>query len=93
MFQDYYQILEIEFGANSEQIKSAFKKQAMKWHPDKNLDKDTTEIMQAINEAKLILLDPEARAKYDKEYLKFIYEKQRRANNNQKFRYCSSWSI
>jgi curved DNA-binding protein CbpA len=46
------------------------------------LDKDNTGIMQAINEAKLILLDPEARAKYDKEYLKFVHEKQKRANNN-----------
>lgn len=71
MFVDYYEILEIDFAASPEEIKIAFKKQALKWHPDKNPGKDTTELMQLINEAKLILLDTEARERYNKEYLLF----------------------
>lgn len=71
MFHDYYSILEIEFGASIEEIRSAYKKQAIKWHPDKNNGKDTLNQMQLINEAYLILKDSDARILYDKEYLKF----------------------
>jgi curved DNA-binding protein CbpA len=71
MFIDYYKILEIEITASSEEIKAAFKKQAIKWHPDKNPDNDTTLKMQVLNEAYLILKDPEARKLYDIEYIKF----------------------
>jgi len=71
MFVDYYALLEVDVNASSAEIKAAFKRQAMKWHPDKNPGVDTTEIMQKINEAKLMLLDSEARVRYDKEYLRF----------------------
>lgn len=71
MFKDYYIILEIDISATDNEIKSAFKKQALKWHPDRNLGKDTTSKMQEINEAKLILLDVEARERYNKEYYRF----------------------
>lgn len=71
MFKDYYAILEIDISASPEEIKAAFKKQALKWHPDKNAGGDTTAIMQDINEAKLILLDSEARNRYNVEYKKF----------------------
>jgi curved DNA-binding protein CbpA len=71
MFHDYYSILEIEFGASIEEIRSAYKKQAIIWHPDKNNGKDTLNQMQLINEAYLILKDTDARILYDKEYLKF----------------------
>lgn len=71
MFKDYYLILEIEPSATLEQIKIAFKKQAVKWHPDRNPNLDTTKQMQEINEAYLILKDGEARSRYDIEYNKF----------------------
>ncbi|MCB9188116.1 MAG: DnaJ domain-containing protein [Flavobacteriales bacterium] len=71
MFKDYYDILKIEYSSTPKEIKLAFKKQALKWHPDKNRGVDTTTKMQDINEAKLILLDDEARARYDIEYRKF----------------------
>ena len=61
MFIDYYELLEIDSSASPVDIKSAFKKQALKWHPDKNPGIDTTEMMQRINEAYLILKDEEAR--------------------------------
>lgn len=71
MFKDYYAILVISQSATLAEIKSAYRTQAMKWHPDKNRGMDTTEEMKEINEAKLILTDEEARVRYDREYLRF----------------------
>jgi curved DNA-binding protein CbpA len=72
MFVDYYAILDLSFGASEQEIKNAYKKQAILWHPDKNPGKDTNSRMQLINEAYLILKDIDAREKYDTEYLRFI---------------------
>jgi len=71
VFKDYYALLAISSGASSEDIKQAFRTQAIKWHPDKNPSLDTTRQMQEINEAYIILKDDEARAKYDKEYHRY----------------------
>jgi curved DNA-binding protein CbpA len=71
MFKDYYAILEISQTATLFEVKTAYRMQAKKWHPDKNSGIDTTEKMKEINEAKLILTDEEARVRYDIEYLKF----------------------
>jgi|ERR1035437_953990 curved DNA-binding protein CbpA len=78
MFKDYYAILEVGENATQEEIKSAFKKQALKWHPDKNPGVDTTQRMQEINEAYLILKDTEARERYYIEYQRFKqYQRQK----------------
>jgi curved DNA-binding protein CbpA len=71
MFKDYYAILTITVSATKAEIKSAYKKQAVKWHPDKNIGVDTTTQMQEINEAYLILNDDDARSRYDREYIRF----------------------
>ena len=71
MFKDYYKLLEITQNANDEEIKKAFREQAIKWHPDRNPGTDTTLRMQEINEAYLILKDKEARERYNIEYGKF----------------------
>lgn len=85
MFKDYYKILEIDVSASENDIKVAFKKQALRWHPDRNIGVDTTSIMQDINEAKLILLDPEARERYNREYIKFKdFQKQIENENRQR---------
>lgn len=50
----------------------AYRSMSMKWHPDKNPDKDVTSIMQDINEAYAILKNEKTRERYDKEYDRFF---------------------
>lgn len=80
---DYYVILNIEHHATKKEIKSAFKKEALKWHPDKNRSPDATARMQLINEAYLILKDDEARSRYDKQYQKFKHTTQQAQSTRQ----------
>lgn len=75
MFIDYYKILDINPSSNIKQVKNAYKRQALRWHPDRNQNDDTTSKMQDINEAYLILNDPEARKRYDNEYNLFMHQR------------------
>jgi curved DNA-binding protein len=66
-YVDYYKLLGIGKTATSKDIKSAYRKQARKFHPDLNPnDKDAKRKFQQINEANEVLSDPEKRKKYDK---------------------------
>ena len=63
----YYEVLEVERTANDGQLKAAFRKLAMKWHPDRNPGDATSEIrFKEINEAYEVLKDPDKRAAYDR---------------------------
>ncbi len=63
----YYEILEVDRSANDSELKSAFRKLAMKWHPDRNPgDKDCEHRFKEINEAYEVLKDPDKRAAYDR---------------------------
>ncbi len=63
----YYETLEIERTVDDGQIKAAFRKLAMKWHPDKNPGDQDSEIrFKEINEAYEVLKDPDKRAAYDR---------------------------
>lgn len=70
-FKDYYLILGIDINASPEEIKTAYRRMSLKWHPDKNPDQDVTSKMQDINEAYAILKDPLKRNRYDKEYQRY----------------------
>jgi DnaJ-class molecular chaperone len=65
-FRDYYQVLGISKTANDDEIKSAFRKLARKYHPDVNPgDKSAEEKFKEINEAYEVLSDPAKRKRYD----------------------------
>lgn len=65
-YKDYYQVLGVDKKASQEDIKKAFRKLAVKFHPDKNPgDKEAENKFKLINEANEVLSDPEKRKKYD----------------------------
>ena len=65
--RDYYEVLGLQKGASDYDIKKAFRKMAMKYHPDKNPgDKVAEEKFKEINEAYAVLSDPEKKEKYDR---------------------------
>lgn len=63
MAKDYYQILGIDKNASSEEIKKAFKKLALQYHPDRPGGNEAK--FKEINEAYQVLGDPEKRKRYD----------------------------
>lgn len=64
--KDYYEILGLQKDASDDDIKKAFRKLAIKYHPDKNQgDKEAEENFKEINEAYQVLSDPQKKAQYD----------------------------
>ncbi len=65
-YRDYYKILGVAKNATDKEIKSAYRKLARKYHPDKNPgDRQAEEHFKEINEANEVLGDPQKRRKYD----------------------------
>ncbi len=67
--KDFYKILEIDYSASDMEIKKAFKKKILIYHPDKNPDNKNlfTDIMEAYN----ILLNPDLRFKYNLSLIRY----------------------
>merc|ERR1719471_2063903 len=63
--KDYYKTLGLQKGASDKEIKKAFRKLALKYHPDKNPDKDTSKKFREIAEAYDVLRDEDKRKQYD----------------------------
>ncbi|VEU74613.1 Heat shock protein DnaJ [Mycoplasmopsis citelli] len=63
--RDYYEVLGVSKGASAQEIKSAYRKLAMKYHPDKSKESDAQQKMQEINEAYEVLSDENKRKNYD----------------------------
>lgn len=64
--KDFYEVLGVDKSASEEEIKKAFKKAALKYHPDRNKgDKEAEEKFKEVNEAYQVLSDAEKRQRYD----------------------------
>ncbi len=64
--RDYYQVLGVSRDATPEEVNKAFRRLAMKYHPDRNKSDDAHDRFKAINEAYEVLSDPERRVMYDR---------------------------
>lgn len=65
---DYYDILGVSKSASSDEIKKAYRKQALEWHPDRHKDNDKVAAekkFKEINEAYQVLSNPQKKAAYD----------------------------
>ena len=69
--RDYYEVLGLEKGASLDDIKGAYRKAALKWHPDRWVSgtdaekKNAEEKFKEASEAYSVLSDPDKKAKYD----------------------------
>jgi molecular chaperone DnaJ len=66
MKRDYYEVLGVSRTAGDDELKKAYRKLALKFHPDKTPGKEAEERFKECNEAYQILSDPQRRAQYDR---------------------------
>jgi len=63
--RDYYDVLGVSKNASQEELKKAYRKQALQWHPDRNKSPEAEKRFKEINEAYEVLSDGEKKAAYD----------------------------
>lgn len=73
--KDYYDVLGVPKGANKDEIKAAYRKLALEFHPDRNKSPEATERFKEISEAYAILSDDEKRREFDQFGRAGIYER------------------
>ena len=66
MGKDYYQILNVPRNASEEEVRKAYRKMALKFHPDKNKSPEAEDKFKEIAEAYEVLSDPQKREVFDK---------------------------
>lgn len=91
MIPDYYKLLGLNRNATKEEIKKAYRKLALQFHPDKNKSPNAHTLFIEINEAYLILFDNEARIKYDFEF-DFYFGQLEDKNKQENFEWQDNYS-
>lgn len=82
-YKDYYKTLGVSRNASKDEIKQAYRKLAMKYHPDRNPgNKQAEDKFKDINEANEVLSDPQKRARYDQLGQSYQQWQQRGGNAN-----------
>ncbi len=86
--RDYYKILDVKSDSDKSEIKKAYKKAVVKYHPDVNNDENANEKFNLIQEAYEVLSDENKRVKYDKllNSAKFNYPKVKSKSNLTKYK-------
>src|SRR3990172_2836066 len=64
--KDYYELLGVDRNASDEEIRKAFRRLALQYHPDRNKSQGAEGRFKEINEAYQVLSDPEKRAQYNR---------------------------
>src|SRR6185312_9369460 len=62
---DFYEVLGVNKGASAQEIKSAYRKMALQYHPDRNKTKEAEEKFKEVTKAYEVLSDPQKRQTYD----------------------------
>jgi len=77
--RDVYRLLQIEPSAAPDEINAAVRRLARTFHPDRNWSPRATQEMQVVNAVRSLLIDPEARATYDRARHRFLAEEAARS--------------
>ncbi len=79
---DYYGILGVSYACNAKQIKSAFRKLALQYHPDHNSSTEAEQKFRKICEAYEVLKDPQKRAAYNQFYHETFKDNDKASESN-----------
>ena len=64
--RDYFEVLGVSRSASEEEVRKAFRKKAMEYHPDRNKNPDAEGKFKEVNEAYQVLIDPQKRSQYER---------------------------
>ena len=83
MTKNYYQILGVEKKAEKEQIRKAYLKLSLRWHPDNNPDnkEEAEQKFKEIGKAYAVLSDPVKKSSYDSSIREFVFDESIDVNN------------
>ncbi len=83
-FENYYKVLQVDIEAENDVIEAAYRRLALKYHPDINKSPEAEDKMKLINQARSVLVNPHERQMYDKQYFHNTKEQQEKKRKKTK---------